>query len=746
MLTRSGKPGKAMNPNSSSNDMSKRRQSVGTLLVDSIFLRFVNDELLPAIGIESSAFWPRLESLIDDLTPTNRALLATRDKLQAQIDEWHKARSGQRWNHEEYVGFLKEIGYLKEPGTPFQITTSGVDPEIATTAGPQLVVPVSNARFALNAANARWGSLYDALYGTDVITTDDGKEPGSSYNPARGAAVIRYASDFLDRTIPLESGSHANVSVYSIDASSDRKKCIATMDDGSIIGFRAADKFVGYTDEGSQQSYLFRNNELHIEVQIDPNHVVGRDAPGNVSDVILESAITTIQDCEDSVAAVDAEDKVGVYRNWLGLMQGTLEAKLEKGGRTMTRRLNQDRSFIAVDGGDLTLRGQSLLLVRNVGHLMTTDAVLDKDGNEVFEGLLDAVVTSACVIANSLQSERMANSQSGCVYIVKPKMHGPDEVAFTNSLFSRVENLLGLASNTLKVGVMDEERRTTVNLQECIRAVKDRLVFINTGFLDRTGDEIHTSMHAGPMLPKEAIKAEPWINAYEDWNVDIGIRCGLPGKAQIGKGMWPKPDEMRQMMESKQAHPEAGASCAWVPSPTAATLHAMHYHAVDVRQVQERLASRELASLDDILTPPLGDPAKLDAETIQSELNNNAQGILGYVVRWIDQGVGCSKVPNISDVGLMEDRATLRISSQHIANWLLHGVTTEEQVLETFKRMAQVVDDQNAGDPLYTRMSDSFDTNIAFAAACDLVFKAVDQPSGYTEPLLHAYRRNCKAK
>ncbi len=746
MLTRSGKPGKAMNPNSSSNDISKRRQSVGTLLVDSIFLRFVNDELLPAIGIESSAFWPRLESLIDDLTPTNRALLATRDKLQAQIDEWHKARSGQRWNHEEYVGFLKEIGYLKEPGTPFQITTSGVDPEIATTAGPQLVVPVSNARFALNAANARWGSLYDALYGTDVITTDDGKEPGSSYNPARGAAVIRYAGDFLDRTIPLESGSHANVSAYSIDASSDRKKCIATMDDGSTIGFRAADKFVGYTDEGSQQSYLFRNNELHIEVQIDPNHVVGRDAPGNVSDVILESAITTIQDCEDSVAAVDAEDKVGVYRNWLGLMQGTLEAKLEKGGRTMTRRLNQDRSFIAVDGGDLTLRGQSLLLVRNVGHLMTTDAVLDKDGNEVFEGLLDAVVTSACVIANSLQSERMANSQSGSVYIVKPKMHGPDEVAFTNSLFSRVENLLGLASNTLKVGVMDEERRTTVNLEECIRAVKDRLVFINTGFLDRTGDEIHTSMHAGPMLPKEAIKAEPWINAYEDWNVDIGIRCGLPGKAQIGKGMWPKPDEMKQMMESKQAHPEAGANCAWVPSPTAATLHAMHYHAVDVRQVQKKLASRELASLDDILTPPLGDPANLDAEAIQSELNNNAQGILGYVVRWIDQGVGCSKVPDISDVGLMEDRATLRISSQHIANWLLHGVTTEEQVLETFKRMAEVVDEQNASDPLYTRMSDDFDTSIAFAAACDLVFKGVDQPNGYTEPLLHAHRRNRKAK
>ncbi|MDH3274437.1 MAG: malate synthase G [Gammaproteobacteria bacterium] len=735
-----------MNPTSNSSDISFGREPVGSLLVDSVFFRFVEDELLPAIGIESSTFWRGLESLIDDLTPTNRALLATRDNLQAQIDEWHKARSGQPWNHEEYVAFLREIGYLKESGAPFQIATSGVDREIATIAGPQLVVPVSNARFALNAANARWGSLYDALYGTDVISKDGGKEPGSSYNPTRGAAVIRYVSDFLDRTIPLETGSHANVSVYSIDASSDKKKCIATMDDGSTSGFREADKFVAYTDTGSQHSYLFRNNELHIEVQTDPNHVVGRDAPGNVSDVILESAITTIQDCEDSVAAVDAEDKVGVYRNWLGLMQGTLEAKLEKGGRTITRRLNQDRIFTAVDGGDLRLSGQSLLLVRNVGHLMTTDAVLDKDDNEVFEGLIDAVVTSACAIANSRQSERMANSQSGSVYIVKPKMHGPDEVAFTNTLFGRVENLLGLASNTLKVGVMDEERRTTVNLQECIRAVKDRLVFINTGFLDRTGDEIHTSMHAGPMLPKEAIKAEPWINAYEDWNVDTGIRCGLPGKAQIGKGMWPKPDEMKQMMASKQAHPEAGANCAWVPSPTAATLHAMHYHAVDVRQVQEKLAAREFASLDDILTPPLGDPADFDAETIQSELNNNAQGILGYVVRWIDQGVGCSKVPDISDVGLMEDRATLRISSQHIANWLLHSVTTEEQVLETFKHMAEIVDGQNAGDPLYTRMSDSFDTSIAFAAACDLVLKGVDQPNGYTEPLLHTHRRNCKAK
>ncbi len=729
--------------NSESDNVS--RQLVGTLLVDSVFLRFVEDELLPAVGIESSEFWQSLESLIDDLTPTNRALLATRDDLQTQIDDWHKARSGQRWDHDEYVEFLRAIGYLKEPGEPFHITTTGVDREIATIAGPQLVVPVSNARFALNAANARWGSLYDALYGTDVISENDGQEPGSSYNSKRGAAVISYAGDFLDRAIPLEIGSHGNVRAYSIDASSDNKKCIAAMKDGSSTGFRNADKFVGYSEVGNRRSYLFRNNELHIEVQTDPNHAIGKDAPGNVSDVILEAAITTIQDCEDSVAAVDAEDKVGVYRNWLGLMQGTLEASLEKGGRTITRRLNQDRTFIAVDGGDLALTGRSLLLIRNVGHLMTTDAVLDKDGNEVFEGMLDAVITSACAMANSLQSERIANSQSGNVYIVKPKMHGPDEAAFTNTLFARVEGILGLAANTLKVGVMDEERRTTVNLQECIRAVKDRLVFINTGFLDRTGDEIHTSMFAGPMLPKEAIKAEPWINAYEDWNVDIGIRCGLPGRAQIGKGMWPKPDEMKQMMESKQAHPEAGANCAWVPSPTAATLHAMHYHAVDVRQIQETLASRELASLDDILTPPLGDPADLDAETIQSELNNNAQGILGYVVRWVDQGVGCSKVPDISDVGLMEDRATLRISSQHIANWLLHGVATEAQVLETFKRMAEVVDQQNAGDPIYTRMSDSFDTSIAFAAACDLVFKGVEQPNGYTEPLLHAHRRNCKA-
>jgi len=699
-------------------------ERIGNLSVNTGFRAFIEDELLPAIDFDAGEFWQGLESLVEDLTPVNCELLDVRDAMQQQIDDWHGLHAEAPLDHADYVTFLKSIGYLCESGEPFQISTEGADPEIAEIAGPQLVVPVSNARFALNAANARWGSLYDALYGTNVISDDDGKEAGSAYSPARGAAVIAYAADFLDRTIPLPSGSHSNANDEA---------------------WRTAEKFVGFTQEGDRCSYLFCNNGLHIEIQTDPNHPIGRTAPGNVSDVVLESALTTIQDCEDSVAAVDAEDKVGVYRNWLGLMQGTLEASFDKGGRSMTRQLNADRVYGTPDGGELTLTGQSLMLVRNVGHLMQTDAVIDKDGNEVFEGLLDAVVTSACAMANAKQTERMPNSRSNSVYIVKPKMHGPVECAFTNLLFSRVEDLLGLARNTLKVGVMDEERRTTVNLQECIRAVKERLVFINTGFLDRTGDEIHTSMQAGPVLPKEAIKAQPWINAYEDWNVDTGIRCGLPGRAQIGKGMWPKPDEMKQMMDTKQAHPEAGASCAWVPSPTAATLHAMHYHAVDVRKVQEALASRPLASLDDILTPPLGDPSILDAKAIQDELDNNTQGILGYVVRWIDQGVGCSKVPDISDVGLMEDRATLRISSQHIANWLLHGVTTDDQVMETLKRMAIVVDEQNAGDPLYRRMSDDFDASIAFEAACDLVFQGCDQPNGYTEPLLHAHRRCLKA-
>ncbi|MCH7822953.1 MAG: malate synthase G [Proteobacteria bacterium] len=720
------------------------RCTVGNLRVNPVFYRFVEDELLPAISFDSAAFWRGFEDLIDDLTPVNRELLQVRDELQRKIDAWHKARDGSRWNHDEYVDFLTGIGYLIKPGESFQITTSGVDPEIATIAGPQLVVPVNNARFALNAANARWGSLYDALYGSDVIAEKDGQRRGSSYNKQRGAAVIRYAISFLDRALPLDTASHGDVVNYALDLAASSVTFRATLKDGRTVTLRDAETFVGYKVMDDGHSFLFLHNNLHIEIQTDREHVIGRDAPGNVCDIVLEAAITTIQDCEDSVSAVDAEDKVRVYRNWLGLMQCSLEAVLEKDGRQMTRRLSADREYTAVDGEVLVLPGRSLLLVRSVGHLMTSDAVLDRNGEEIFESTLDAVVTSACAIANSRQSQMLPNSRSGSIYIVMPKMHGPDEAAFTNTLFARVEELLQLAPNTLKVGVMDEERRTTVNLQECIRAVKERLVFINTGFLDRTGDEIHTSMHAGPMLPKESIKTQPWISAYEDWNVDIGIRCGLSGKAQIGKGMWPKPDLMKQMMDTKQAQLEAGASCAWVPSPTAATLHAMHYHTVNVRQRQDDIASRQLASLEDILTPPLGDPSTLTATAIQDELNNNAQGILGYVVRWIDQGVGCSKVPDISGAGLMEDRATLRISSQHIANWLLHDVTTEEQVLATLKRMAGIVDEQNSSDPGYERMSDDFDASIAFQAACDLVFKACEQSNGYTEPLLHARRRQKK--
>ena len=728
----------------STESSSMRQQVVGGLTVEGGFFRFVEDELLPLTGLASADFWSGLESLIDDLTPINRDLLRVRDELQFKIDEWHRAHQGQDWNHSEYVDFLQSIAYLRESGEAFHITTEGVDAEISAIAGPQLVVPVNNARFAINAANARWGSLYDALYGTDVLPESDGQERGSSYNPKRGAAVIDYATNFLDATIPLQGASHANAAAYAVDKSTQPASCVVTLGDGREARLVDEEKFAGFAEQGTRRSFLFRNNGLYLEVQTDAAHPVGKDAPGNVSDVVLEAAVTTIQDCEDSVAAVDAEDKVGVYRNWLGLMTGALQTDLQKGGRTVTRRLNPDRQYSSSDGGSLILPGRSLMLVRNVGHLMTTNAIFDRNGDEVFEGLLDAVITAACVTANMQQTERLPNSRHGSVYIVKPKMHGPDEVAFTNTLFTRVEELLGMPVNTLKVGVMDEERRTTVNLHECIRAVKDRLVFINTGFLDRTGDEIHTSMHAGTVLPKDAIKSQPWINAYEDWNVDTGIRCGLPGKAQIGKGMWPKPDEMKQMMDTKQAHPEAGASCAWVPSPTAATLHAMHYHAVDVHARQQQLASRPLASLDDILTPPLCDPQTLDAGTIQADLNNNAQGILGYVVRWIDQGVGCSKVPDISDVGLMEDRATLRISSQHIANWLLHGVTNEEQVRETFERMAAIVDTQNEGDPHYQRMSDDLENSVAYQAACDLVFKGCEQPNGYTEPLLHEHRRRLK--
>ncbi|MDH5622262.1 MAG: malate synthase G, partial [Gammaproteobacteria bacterium] len=627
-----------------------------------------------------------------------------------------------------------------------QVETENVDAEIASIAGPQLVVPVSNARFALNAANARWGSLYDALYGTDVIAEDEGRERGSVYNPVRGAAVIRYATEFLDRTLPLHGISHGDVNTYGLDHAKDGIRFVAASASGEAHALKNPELFVGYAQREHGCGYLFRHHGLHIEIQVDPGHATGKDAPANVADVILESAVTTIQDCEDSVAAVDAEDKVGVYRNWLGLIQGDLVASFTKGGEQSTRALEKDRRYTAVDGSDLALSGRSLLLVRNVGHLMTSDAILDADGQEVFEGILDAIFTTAAALTDRAREDLKPNSRAGSIYIVKPKMHGPDEVAFTDRLFGRVEQLFELQPDTIKVGIMDEERRTTVNLPACIAAAKKRIVFINTGFLDRTGDEIHTSMQAGAVLPKELIKQQPWIAAYENWNVDVGIRCGLPGKAQIGKGMWPKPDEMKQMMDSKQVHPEAGANCAWVPSPTAATLHAMHYHAVDVHAVQTQLAKRKLASLDDILTPPLGDATRLSAEEVQKELDNNAQGILGYVARWIDSGVGCSKVPDISDVALMEDRATLRISSQHIANWLLHDVTSEKQVIETFRRMAKIVDRQNEGDASYTRMSDDFENSIAFKAACALVLEGCEQPNGYTEPLLHRFRRQKKAE
>ena len=723
--------------------MSDKYIAKGSLSVSIKLDEFLTSEVLPDLNITSDHFWQSLEVIVQEFGPRNRELLGLRETIQQKIDDWHLSNKGQTHDFESYKSFLKEIGYLTEDKGEFTIETQNVDPEIATIAGPQLVVPVMNARFALNAANARWGSLYDALYGTDMISEDDGATRAGAYNPVRGDKVIAFAKNFLDEHFPLSHGSYNDVSSFSLV---DNSLSMGTVS-GELTSLKDAAQFQGFQGSTENPSgILLKNNNLHAEIQIDPSHSVGATDKAGIKDVLLESAVTTIQDCEDSVAAVDGEDKVEVYRNWLGLMRGDLKETFIKGGSEMTRSLNLDREYLSPNGSQFSVPGRSLMLVRNVGHLMTNPAILDQDGLEIPEGILDAMFT-ICIAMHDLNGTGpIKNSRAGSIYIVKPKMHGPDEVQFTCDLFSAVEKALGMKHLTAKVGIMDEERRTTVNLKECIRVAKDRVIFINTGFLDRTGDEIHTSMEAGPMIPKAEMKQQPWIIAYEDWNVDSGLETGFMGKAQIGKGMWPMPDEMLNMYKIKTMHPESGANCAWVPSPTGATLHAMHYHQILVSDQQEKHINRPKASLDDILTIPLmTDPSSLSSEAIQNELDNNAQGILGYVVRWIDQGVGCSKVPDINNVGLMEDRATCRISSQHITNWLHHGICSQEQVIETMKRMAVIVDQQNSGDPQYQSMSPSYD-GIAFEAACNLAIEGRTQPSGYTEPILHEMRLRFKAQ